>query len=290
MEQKTSDANQGESLVLIAEDQPVNQKLFSLILDKLGYKTIIANDGRDAIKMVQEFSPVLVIMDIQMPKMNGYEAAKSLRDMSFKKPIIAVTASVLSNEREKCQNAGIDDVMIKPFKSSEIEEILKKWIGISHETTSDSASNSQQADRAKFPEFPEESKTASTVGSTVFDPGGMLNAFMNNLEAVLPLLARFVDRTVLQLENFPALRKSGDWETARRDAHTIKGAALTLCGSELGNAAALLEKACKNASAEEVDEIYPVVCEVFLKFKKAAEDFIKEKTYCQSDAQSGTAT
>jgi len=272
MEQITTEE---KSLVLIAEDQPVNQKLFSLILDKLGYDTIMANDGQDAIKKVQEKEPVLVVMDIQMPKMNGYEAAKSLRDMGFKKPIIAVTASVLSSERENCQNAGIDDVLIKPFKSSEIEGVLKKWIGISHGTSHDSVS------------IPDESKTVSSTDNTVFDPAGMLNAFMNNLEAVLPLLARFVDRTVLQLENFPGLRKACDWETARRDAHTIKGAALTLCGSELGNAAAQLEKACKNASAEEVDELYPVVCEVFLKFKKAAEDFIREKTPRQSGDQTG---
>jgi len=275
MEQKTTE---GKSLVLIAEDQPVNQKLFSLILDKLGYDTIVANDGQDAVKQVQEKDPVLVVMDIQMPKMNGYDAAKSLRDLGFKKPIIAVTASVLSNEQENCRNAGIDDVLIKPFKSSEIEEVLHKWIGVSHETSRNSVS------------ILEESKMVSSTDNTVFDPEGMLNAFMNNLEAVLPLLARFVDRTVLQLENNPALRKVGDWETARRDAHTIKGAALTLCGPELGNAAARLEKACKNALAEEADEIYPVVCEAFSKFKKAAEDFIQENTPRQSDDQPGTGT
>ena len=253
-------------MVLIAEDQPVNQKLFSLILDKLGYDTIIANDGQDAVNKVKEKDPVLVVMDIQMPKMDGYEAAKSLRDMGFKKPIIAVTASVLSSERENCRDSGIDDLLIKPFKSSEIEEVLHKWIGVSHETSQNSIS------------VPEESKAISGTGNIVFDPEGMLYAFMNNMEAVLPLLARFVDRTVLQLENFPVLRKANDWETARRDAHTIKGAALTLCGSELGNAAARLEKACKSASGEEVDEIFPVVCEAFKKFKKAAEDYIRENT------------
>jgi signal transduction histidine kinase/CheY-like chemotaxis protein/HPt (histidine-containing phosphotransfer) domain-containing protein len=118
----------GRPLILIAEDHPVNQKLMVLILEKLGYGFIPADDGLDALDKAVAFPVDLVFMDIQMPRMNGYEAAQKLREQGFTQPIIAVTASALPDEEAQCRKAGIDDILFKPFKRSGIEDILRKWL------------------------------------------------------------------------------------------------------------------------------------------------------------------
>ncbi|MDR1178138.1 MAG: response regulator, partial [Spirochaetaceae bacterium] len=117
--------------VLIVEDHPVNQKLFSLIMDKLGYPSVLADDGIDALEKAAAEPVALVFMDIQMPRMNGYEATAKFRERGFTLPIIAVTASAFSDEQERCKKAGFDDILTKPFKRPDIEAMLNKWMAVS---------------------------------------------------------------------------------------------------------------------------------------------------------------
>ena len=252
--------------VLVADDQPMNQKVFSMILEKLGYDSIIAYDGEEALEKALHNEPDLVFMDIQMPKMNGYEASKNLRDRGFKKPIIAVTAGDPIDEKENCLDAGVDDVIAKPVNRSDIEKILEKWVHAGNKTPDDSVRIFTES--VKIP----------VSASVVFDIAGMLESFMHDEKAALPFLSRFIERTDLQLKNIPALKGAEDWESARRDAHTIRGAAYTMGGTELGYAAATLELACKNASREETEIAYPLVLNAFLRFRKEAEAFILSRS------------
>jgi CheY-like chemotaxis protein/HPt (histidine-containing phosphotransfer) domain-containing protein len=118
----------GKPLVLVVEDHPINQKLLALILKKLGYGFISADDGLEALDKAGSFPVDLVLMDIQMPRMNGYEAAQKLRERGYTRPIIAVTASALPDEEAQCLKAGINDILLKPFKGSDIEALLRRWI------------------------------------------------------------------------------------------------------------------------------------------------------------------
>jgi signal transduction histidine kinase/DNA-binding response OmpR family regulator/HPt (histidine-containing phosphotransfer) domain-containing protein len=120
----------GKPLILIVEDHPVNQKLFSIFMDKLGYPSVLAGDGLEALEKAAANPAALIFMDIQMPRMNGYEAAETLRERGFRRPIIAVTASALADERERCMQSGFDDILIKPFKRPDIETMLQKWISV----------------------------------------------------------------------------------------------------------------------------------------------------------------
>jgi len=257
----------GESkpLVLIAEDHPVNQKLFSMIMDKLGYPSLLAEDGQDALEKFKahQEAPALILMDIQMPRMNGYEATEALRKLGFKKPIIAVTASALPDERERCLKAGIDDILTKPFKRLDLEKMLLKWINVS-----------QEAPQA-VPEAEQETKQAPP--NFVFDSVALLDTFMDNEETVLPLLDRFIARTQAQLDAFPELEKTGEWENAQREAHTIKGAAFTMGGMELGKAATRLELAYKNSDRAEMEAAHIPLNEAFVRYKEAAEAFVRSR-------------
>ena len=248
-------------LILVADDEPVNKKLFAILLDKLGYGFIFAEDGEEAVQMAKDNEPELIFMDIRMPKMNGYDAAKKLRELGFEIPIIAVTAENVHDNHEKCQNAGINDLVIKPFKLSEIEMMLNKWLNKA--LTSDSTEK--------------QSIFFQTINS-VFDAEEMLNTFMDNEEVAIPLLSRFIERSINQLENIKTFVKTGDWESIRRDAHMIRGASLTMGGLELGQAAAILEEAAKEVRKDEINSAYIAVCKALEDFKKEVDEFISARS------------
>ena len=254
---------ENKPLILIAEDHPVNQKLFSVILGKLGYPSVLANDGHEVLEKFKTQEADLVFMDIQMPKMNGYEASMALRERGFKKPIIAVTASALPDERERCLKAGIDDILVKPFKRSGLEEMLLKWIDVRQDTP-----------QAEAPHAAIAQKESSNY---VFDPGELLDTFMDDEEALLPLMDRFLERTQTQLKTLEELSKAGDWNKARLEAHTIKGAALTMGGAELGLAASRLELAYKNIDKDEIEAASAPLQEAFARYKKEAEAFLRAR-------------
>ncbi len=117
--------------ILLAEDNPVNQKLAVLILTKAGYQVEVANNGRIAVETFtgnpERFD--LVLMDVQMPEMDGLSATKKLRASGFTDiPIIAMTANAMKGDREICLEAGMNDYITKPVKREIIYEIIEKWL------------------------------------------------------------------------------------------------------------------------------------------------------------------
>ncbi|HOX49052.1 MAG TPA: response regulator, partial [Spirochaetales bacterium] len=117
-----------EASVLLAEDHEVNRELFTLILGRLGCRVVAARDGVEAVEIGSSRGFDIVLMDIFMPRMNGYEASLSLRERGYRGPIIAVTASALKGEREKCVEAGMDDILVKPFKKHDLATVLSAWL------------------------------------------------------------------------------------------------------------------------------------------------------------------
>ncbi|MDR0590102.1 MAG: response regulator [Spirochaetaceae bacterium] len=272
----------GKPLILIVEDHPVNQKLFSMFMDKLGYPSVLAGDGLDALEKAAA-NPALIFMDIQMPRMNGYEAAEILRQRGFRRPIIAVTASALADERERCKRSGFDDILIKPFKRPDIEKMLEKWMALRQDGPAWIAAESP-APEAVSPSPPQPPPVSipavppsgdSAVSPEIFDIADLMETFMDNEESARTLLIHFLERTGPQIAAVPGLAGQGDWEGARREAHTVKGGALTMGGRELGKAAARLELACKNQDAPEMTAALSPVQEAFARFKTAVAAYLK---------------
>jgi signal transduction histidine kinase/ligand-binding sensor domain-containing protein/DNA-binding response OmpR family regulator len=114
--------------ILIAEDNLINQKLAMHILTKMGYSADIAANGQEAVDAVMAKRYELILMDIQMPEMDGLEATRYIRTNIEQQPvIIALTASVMAEDREICLNAGMDDYLGKPLKLTEIISVLERW-------------------------------------------------------------------------------------------------------------------------------------------------------------------
>lgn len=114
--------------ILIAEDNPVNQKLAERVLHKLGYKPKLVNNGQEAVDAVEEKSYNIILMDVQMPVMDGFEATRVIRSKNGAQPvIIAVTANAMQGDRGACIDAGMDDYISKPIKLDTLISVLKKW-------------------------------------------------------------------------------------------------------------------------------------------------------------------
>ncbi|KAK6020166.1 response regulator receiver domain protein [Ostertagia ostertagi] len=114
--------------ILIAEDNVINQKIATKILSSLGYETSLANNGKEVVEMAGNESYDLILMDVQMPEMNGLEATRMLRICLPVQPvIIALTANAMQGDRDECMQAGMDDYMSKPIEIDELMRQLQKW-------------------------------------------------------------------------------------------------------------------------------------------------------------------
>lgn len=119
----------------MAEDNPINQRVGMLILQRAGFAIDVVSDGNEAVQAHMANPYDVILMDCQMPAMDGFEASRQIRSMKTKQPIIiAVTANALLGERERCLAAGMDDYLSKPFQAEHLVAVVRKW------TSRDSAS------------------------------------------------------------------------------------------------------------------------------------------------------
>jgi CheY-like chemotaxis protein len=116
--------------VLLAEDNPINQKLAVILLQKAGYSVDVVENGVQAVEQVKKVRYCVVLMDVQMPEMDGYDATRAIRKWEGKKyhtSIIAMTASAMKGDRELCLEAGMDDYVSKPLRPELLFTTLKQW-------------------------------------------------------------------------------------------------------------------------------------------------------------------
>ena len=114
--------------VLVVEDNPINQLVVKSILEKRGFKTLLASDGLEALSVLDSEEVHLVLMDVNMPRMDGYQATKRIREREALSgghlPIVAVTANALPGDRKKCLLSGMDDYVSKPIQSKHLVQCI----------------------------------------------------------------------------------------------------------------------------------------------------------------------
>ncbi len=118
--------------ILVAEDNEMNQKLIQVILEKSGFQFFLVDDGNKAVEMYQNEKFDLILMDCQMPILDGLSATKIIREFEKQNhrtqiPIVALTANSMKGDREKCLESGMNDFLSKPFKMNELVETIKNW-------------------------------------------------------------------------------------------------------------------------------------------------------------------
>ncbi len=213
--------------MLLAEDNPVNQRVAQRILQKMGAEVVIANNGAEALERVAEGGFDAVIMDCQMPGMDGYTAAARIRaaeDASGsdkRLPIIALTANVMTEDREQCLAAGMDAHLGKPIVPSQLADCLERYLA---------KKGLHEVDLAALREV--------TGGDAEFER---------------ELIETFVASGDECLADIVAAVQSSDYETLGRRAHALKGASANIHAHRLSAAAANLETAARSKSLREID-------------------------------------
>lgn len=120
-------------LILVVEDDLTNQTITRIFLEKLGYQSHIAENGHQALKLINDNQYNLILMDCQMPIMDGFEATKKIRSLNDNPnqniPIIALTANIISGIRRECEKAGMNDLLNKPILIKNMQQLLERWLG-----------------------------------------------------------------------------------------------------------------------------------------------------------------
>lgn len=157
--------------LLVAEDHPVNQKVAKKMFETLGCRVDLADNGQEAVEKSQETDYDMIFMDCQMPELDGYEATAQIRSGQSNQdriPIIAMTAHVMSGDREKCLNAGMDDYIPKPFVKEHVIAILQRWVQEEKISTTE-----PDGSEDKEPTILEDATKEDAPA--VFDPAGVLS-------------------------------------------------------------------------------------------------------------------
>jgi CheY-like chemotaxis protein len=118
--------------VLLVEDNPVNQRLATRMLEKRGHRVVLARNGREALEALEKASFDLIFMDVQMPEMDGFQATAAIREKETTTgehmPVIALTAHAMKGDREKCLAGGMDGYLTKPIRPRELDDVLESYL------------------------------------------------------------------------------------------------------------------------------------------------------------------
>ncbi len=250
---------QGSHLLLV-EDNEINQQVAMEILGQAGITVDIAGNGVQAIAALEEHTYDAVLMDIQMPVMDGYEATRRIRvDGRFKVlPIIAMTANAMSGDREKSLEAGMNDYVTKPINPGQMFATLVKWVTVPEERRSSERSfASEDLQRAGL-------MGGGTTGSSEEQPWPELPGIVledgltrvgNNRTLYRKLLRQFRSGNEETVAKIGEAMEAGDLQTAARLAHTVKGVAANLGADKLAGSGAELESAFKQGKLEGIEEL-----------------------------------
>jgi len=242
--------------ILLAEDNITNQQVALGILKKLGLFADTVANGVEALKALETIPYDLVLMDVQMPEMDGIEATKKIRNSGLKMhniPIIAMTAHAMQGDRDFCLDAGMNGYVSKPIKPMTLADELAKWIVMAK---------------------PQEEFQKKTMDSraSIFDKQEFLNRLMNDRELAQTIITTFLDDMPRQIEALKLSVEQSNTENAATAAHRIMGAAGNVTGMTLHETAQAMEKAGKANDTEQLKLLMPELEKKFMELKKIMEN------------------
>ncbi len=246
--------------LLLVEDNETNQQVALGILELLGIHADPVGNGIQAIQALTAKNYDLVLMDVQMPEMDGYQATRVIRDpesavKNHQIPIIAMTANALEGDREKCLDAGMNDYLSKPIELDRIKSSLKKWLPLkSIEDKPSTVSTPPQITIAQGSAVPVTALPSTALPSTeknVFDSQALLGRLQGDQRIAKRIAEVFLKDAPARIVELQGYLFAGDAKKTEITAHAIKGAAAGISGEQMRS---LAEKMEKLAHAGELDE------------------------------------
>jgi PAS domain S-box-containing protein len=241
---------EGDRRILLAEDNPVNQKVARMVLEKLGLEVTVVNNGREAVEAWRQGKFDLILMDGQMPELDGYAATREIRDLEIDTdshiPIVALTAHAMKGDDTKCFDAGMDDYLTKPLDREKLMACLEKHFGKlgSQEVATDTAPVETTSDTPAPVDWP-----------------AFLESTDGDAEMAKELVGIFIESGDQTLAAIAVALGKADYASIGAQAHSLKGASASLRAEAAAAAAGKLEVAAK-ASDSNSDNVSALAAEV----------------------------
>jgi len=274
-----------EIQILLVEDYPTNQQVAIRHLQRAGYQVDLAEDGNQAVEAYKRKAYDLILMDIQMPVMDGYEATREIRKLETHDsttqplnhvPIIAMTAHALEGYRERCLEAGMDDYIAKPLRRKDLLSMVDKWsksiddfrlrpvgayapVGLSIDDRENETGNAELKSKIPARNRPPEADSGEAGGENPkskieqvapMDFDRAIEEFEGDREFLIEVLNGFLENVKSQIATIRQAISDGDSEAVRREAHSIKGGAANLTADALSKVALELENIGKSGILE----------------------------------------
>ena len=247
--------------ILLAEDNPVNSKLAIRILEKKGHTVIPVNNGLEALKALDENEYDLLLMDIQMPGMDGLEAAAAIREKEKQTggrlPIVAMTAYAMKKDKELCFQAGMDEYVTKPINDQNLFRAIYSVIGSGQMTPAAGRAANDRTD--------------------VFDYRSALARWGDDLPLLMKLIGIFLTDLPKRTSDIQEAIRLDNAPMIKRAAHSLKGASSSLSAVRLTDALLNLENCAKSGDLEQADELFEQVEFEIEKLKTVLDGFIRDK-------------
>jgi len=247
--------------ILLVEDILINQKVALGLLNSFNLEIDIANNGKEALEKYTQVKYDIILMDCQMPIMDGFEATKIIRKTDKSTPIIAVTANALSTDRDKCNQAGMNDYLAKPFNRQQLIDILDRWL------------NNQKNEQAVSKAQQQESN---------LKPGRSLNyGQLSNMKATIgpvfnELIPAYLEQSDEMISSMMDLLDNNKISTLERYAHSMKSSSLNVGADSVSEYSLTLEKMCKNNTDKvRIKSEIELVTSEYTKTKKALLEYHK---------------
>jgi CheY-like chemotaxis protein/HPt (histidine-containing phosphotransfer) domain-containing protein len=211
--------------ILLAEDDLISRRLIKILIDKIGYNIKTVENGQQVIEEMKNNDYDLILMDIQMPVLDGLEATKKIRDMESSEklrrvPVIAVTAHAMVGDREKCLNSGMDDYMTKPIEEVELIKKIKQYT---------------------------KKETEMKIGDI-----SRLNDLLGNLDDVIEIINDFIHYYPDQLKKIQTAYENTEWDVLKDLAHKLKGSVSNFEAERVVDCCKKIETHVKSKNTEKV--------------------------------------
>lgn len=289
--------------ILLVEDNPLNQHVTRSILERAGYECNLASSGREALLNLEQLEYDLVLMDCQMPVMDGYETTRKIRSLALpvsRVPIIAITAHGEKGERERCLEAGMNDFLVKPAAPEQLLHRVERWLSTPHRILTPMPQPCLSPPQTPPPPPPpppsvapvavpgiETSRVSTKESASPTPPASsappaqldlLLNAFGGNRVVLHKLLATFLQDGIGRIEKIHAALDANDSAAVHLHAHTLKGSALNLRAAALSEATLLIERLARQEKLDPIRPLLPALENEFEIVRRYLERVIAEDT------------
>ena len=287
--------------ILVADDHQVNQQLAVLMVERLGVRADVAGNGQEVLEALSRIPYDLILMDCQMPDMDGYEATREIRNRETESirrstlgvspeesrkgvllapsplglspatsrvPIIAVTANAMPGDREKCQEAGMDDYLTKPIRPDELARILAKWL-----PPSDQGSPLPET---VIPQISRDQPPRTTTHSTIVNAHTLKNLEeLGGREFLQAMIQKFVEDALACVTHIEQALDSHNPDQVQDAAHGLKGIARNMGAEALAELALHIETACRSGEGHTLSHSMNQLQATFTDTKQALEEIMR---------------